>query len=387
MPRSVVSTHGDRLRFFMYAYVAEEWPRDLDRVDGVIIRDFLGSWYPRHAGGTRRELTGYLSTFRRFYEYLYNTGRLSAMELEDILSTCSRGDLLMDLWEEVGGKGLVEKGEYPGRPELGPGYPAPEFGSALDPQLWMIARNVDRNPAPASLDFSLFLDYLQSRPIKLTRAKNIIPRPDVMKINEMMSSPESIPQRTGMERSVRITWFMQMGLTLGLLKIKRGDALQADALAGCFLDLDPDAQFALLMEATWNRIAWRDLGAREPRRLSDWAMEHRDGFAALLSDLPAGRDWSPRPTSDYGQQDVLLARYIYLHAVVETRILYALTELGIMEARMDQEPGGHPDSATLSSLSMTRIGKLVMTMLTRRATASEGGRRAPVAALEKRLLP
>ncbi len=384
MSRNTSLRHKDKLRFFLHAYLVEEWPRQIDRVDGEIIRDFLGAWFLRNVGGSKSDLAAYLSTFRRFYDYLYQSGRISEAEHDDLMTVCECRDYfcarydeyfnpLPDAWEDFACGGPIKDDA-----SIALGHE-----HHIDRQVWMLASNMDTEHTPAVLDFALFLDYAANVPIKLTQANAKIPRKHISRINQRFSTPEKIPSRKGMNASVRITWFFQMALDLGLATKNQRNVLELTPRAESYLDLEQDTQLALIIDATWNRLSWEELGSSEARRVSRWAQEHKDGFAALLSELPPEREWSLDPEPGVDRQDALLARYVLFHDVVERQIMFALKETGVI----DYSTWNHsPGTLEVKSITVTRFGRQLMRLFTRRVSRELAHRQSPLARLQECLL-
>jgi len=384
MSSQIAARHRDKLRFFLHAYVAEEWPRDIDRIDSDIVRDFLGAWFLRHVGGSKSDITTWLGTFRRFYEYLYQTGRISEAEYDDLFMACSNRDYFMaryddylrpvpEAWEQYIACGIGEDG----RAEIARGFGS----SGIDYQLWILTHNLERPLTPAVLDFSLFLDYMAHMPVKLTKANSRLPRRHVSRINQRFSLPEDLPPRTGMESCRRVNWFFHLARILDLVRTNGKNALELTPLAEAFLDLESDVQLTIILDATWNRISWAELGASDSRRVSKWAQEHRDGFAALLADLSPNREWVLDPDPGIDRQDALLARYIIFHEVVENSILFTLRETGVLDYDSEESDADLP--LKVNSITMTRFGRQVMRLLTRRAADQGKARQSPLARLQE----
>jgi hypothetical protein len=368
MPGPAAAGHRDKLRFFLHAYLAEEWPRPLDRIDSSIIRDFLGSWFIRQVGGSKADLANYLKTFRRFSEHLYNNARFSEIEYRDIKTACSNRDYFMARYDEY---------FHPVpdvRERLAGGTPAkdyglrlgPHFESRIDRRLWMLVHNLEKAQTPAVLDLTLFLDYAATERIKLTGTHARLPGRHVARINERFSRPEPLPGKAAMRRSLRITWFFYLALELKLVKITKNKALRMEPEAEAFLDLDPDTRLTLILDATWNGIRWAGLGSAEAGRVSEWAQENRDGFAALLADLAPNREWILDPDPEIDRRDALLARYIMFHEVVESAVMFALRETGVLD--YDSWESESLKSLQVKSITMTRFGRRVMKHLARDAS-------------------
>lgn len=379
------SQHRDKLRFFLHAYLMEEWPRELDQINGEIIRDFLGSWFLRHVGGSKSDVMGYLDTFRKFYDHLYQTAKLSKPEMDDIMSVCNSKEYFMacfdeyfspfpDAWEDFSA----------GRPSLkAADPPGSSAQQAVDRQLWMLVRNLERPQPPAVLDFALFLDYLAYNSISLTRAHSHIPVRHIRRMNQRFTSPEEMPSRTRMDYSSRVKWFYHLGLTLKLCRIGKKNTMKIEPLAEAFLDLDPNTQLAIILDNTWHHLNWADLGHNETRKVSQWAQEHKEGFAALLADLTPNREIVLDPEPGVEREEALLARYIYFHDVVENTLLYALKECGVLDYAVHDEDTG---ALQIKSVTMTRFGRQVMKLYARRAMHWGKSSASPLTKLQENLL-
>jgi hypothetical protein len=181
-----------------------------------------------------------------------------------------------------------------------------------------------------------------------------------------------------METSRRLTWFFHTALALELLTIDPAGELISQPQAEAFLDLDFDAQLAVLLDATWNHVNWADLGTPDLRQVSEWAQRHRDGFAALLCDLTPEQPHRLDLSAGLDHHDTLLARYIYFHDVVENTILFALRETGILSYTRSAGPKAR--SFAIRSLTLTRFGRPLMRLFLKR-TATVGP--TPVSPLER----
>jgi hypothetical protein len=382
--------HRDKLRFFLHAYLAEEWPRDLDRVDGQIVRDFLGSWFPRHVGGAKADLAAFLTTFKKFYQFLYLAGRLSTPEFDELELVLNTPDYFYDRFDEyfTPTDGLDDLEEY-GPADI-PAEPVPGYRGPLDRQLWILAANLDRPEAPAGLDFALFLDYLAGLPVKLTRKRKSgagtdshanFPARHAARINARFSRPEEIPAG-GTSR--RIAWFYHVARVLDLVRVGEKGELMVRPRAEAFLDLPASAQLAILIDATWNLVPWSQLGTDEMAEVSEWAQLHRDGFAALLADLSPDQECPLDLDASFDRQDALLARYIYFHDVVEAAILFAMREMGLLNYAAF--PDEVPRPFNLQSITLTRFGRQVMRLFTRRAFRGAAPEASPLRRLQQSLL-
>ena len=381
----IAGRHRDKLRFFLHAYVAEEWPRDLDRIDGEIIRDFLGSWFLRHVGGAKSDLISYLGVFRRFYEFLYQTGRLSESEFDELEMVLASQDFFTQRYDEYFDP-LPEPADGPSPPDnsspatfIAGNYPSP-----LDPQLWLLVHNLEKPPAPALLDFHLFLDYIINLPVKLDPVQQQLPRRHVRRINQRFSLPEELPSHADMETSRRLTWFFHTALSLELLAVNSKGELCARPRAEAFLELDPEAQLTILIDATWNRVDWSDLGPPDLRQVSEWAQKHKDGFAALLGDLSPQHQHRLDLAPTIDRHDSLLARYIYFHDVVENSILFALRETGLLSYTRGNGPGAKTFS--IKTITVSRFGRSVMRLFLKRASGASRTQASPLERLQQSLL-
>ncbi len=375
----------DKMRFFLHAYVAEEWPRGIERVNAEMVRDFLGSWFIRHVGGSKSDMLNYLAVFKRFYHFLYQSGRISSSEYEDIMEAVENREYFMarhddffhpmpDAWEEfASGRSLAIAAAE--------AFP---HDRKIDRQLWMLAKNLERPDTPAVLDFALFLDYVGSKRPNLTRVNSKLPRRHVDKVNARFSKPERLRPHSGMEGSARVSWFFHMALEMGLCAVTDDNRLELPPRAEDFLDLCPDTQLALIIDFTWERMPWSCLAAGDDAMISDWAQEHKDGFAALLSGLNPGRTWLLDIEPGRDHREALLARYILFHDVVERNILFAFGQTGILVYERSPDPNGR--ALNIRSITMTRFGRQVMRLFERRACRSLSPEESPLIRLRECLL-
>ena len=366
MPEGQALRHRDELRFFLHAYLKEEWPRPIERTDGTILRDYLGSWFLSYVGGSKSDILGRLITFRRFFDFLYQSGRITDDEYYDVIDTCESRDYfsdayddftrpMPDAWEDFAAGGPLRESA------INMGYETP-----IDRQLWMLVKNMDRPDAAVVTDFTLFLDYVGTEGIELNRKNRRIPRAHVVRINKRFGTPEDLPPRHGMDASRRVMWFYWLSLALGLCERTGDNVFRTTKKAEAFLDLGPETRLAVIIENTWNGLGWEKLGTADSERISRWAQEHRGGFAALLAELIPNRDWNLDPDPDLDRNDALLARYILFHDVVENNVLFCLSECGLVSYNCwntDGEP-----RMMIKSMSTSRFGRQVFALFARQAS-------------------
>lgn len=368
---SAVVRYRDKLRFFLYAYLAEEWPRDLDRVESGILRDFLADWFLQNVDGSWNDLLSYLAAFRRFYEFLYETGRISGPEWEDLLGLCDDDEYFRLRWEARNAPTFDPAADLAaGRPgAAGADLFFPDR-SPVTRQIFLVLNNLPPLSSPAVLDFELFLDYLDTARIRLTSAEGRIPAVHLKRINLRFSRPEKLPPRSGMNRSVRINWFFQLAQTLKLFQVQERKAFSPRPELEFFRSLEPIARLAIIINATWNLLPWALLGPPGGQRISRMAQEHRNGFAALLADLPPEREWFlslNHHTEAADREDALLTRYLLFHQVVPSVILFALAETGLLAYTSREKK--HPSPLKIRSLKLSRAGKQVFRLLARNEQA------------------
>jgi len=385
MSPQAASRHRDKLRFFLHAFVAQEWPRDIDRVDGEIIRDFLGTWFIHNVGGAKSDVMAYLRVFTRFYGFLYDTGRLSQAERDELTPTLDAGDYFEARYDEYFSPLSWERtGSLTAAHDHLPGV-NDSYGGVIDRQLWILIHNLVETQPPAALDFCLFLDYAANQPLKLTQTTGQLPSRHVKKINKIFSTPEKLAANPAMADSKRIAWFYNMAMALKLIGLGEKKEITPLPLADAFLDLDPDAQLAVIIDATWNRVSWAELGPSDLARVSEWAQMHRDGFAGLLAELSPEHDWRIDPEAAFDGEDALLAKYIYFHEVVENQVLYALSQTGVISPCY--WPPERPGSLEVKSIATSRFGRQVMRLFLKRAERAARPEEHPLIRLRESLLP
>jgi hypothetical protein len=385
LSQEAAARHRDRLRFFLHAYLMEEWPREITRADSRILRDYLGSWFIINVGGTKPDIANHLNTFQRFFEWLYQAGRVSSAERDDVIAACEAREYFMERLDEH----MREKSPWPGRaPDLAcqPG-PALDFlprGPGMDRRLWILAHNLDRPEPAAILDFALFLDYLEQTPVKPC-ASGRIPARHARRVNQRFTRPEPVPPGIEGPASMRrIKWFLALARELMLVRVGDKGFFEITSAVEPFLDLDPDSRIALILGFTWSSVPWPELGPRPNLKVSRWAQDHRDGFAALLSELTPDHEWRLDPDPAADRQDSLLARYILFHRVVEDVILFSLRECGLLKYKLD--PASKGAERHVRSITINRFGRQVMRHFSRQAGRPDHTFANPLARLQEVLL-
>ena len=83
-----VKKHVDNIDFFTDYLVYYEPLLRLDEATDSDVFTFLSSWFPRKAlWASTSNMKAYISSFKKFFKWMKDTGRMDAQVVKDILST------------------------------------------------------------------------------------------------------------------------------------------------------------------------------------------------------------------------------------------------------------------------------------------------------------
>ncbi len=353
--------HKENLYFFWRGFLIPSQKLGLVDVDFETIQYFLLSFYPDKFKASKSELLKIITSLRKFYRYLFEQGEISRKSWEEITNALSQKDLYLS---QLKGKNTSKPDE-----EI-----YPQAGFWIDQGLYLLVHNLRHPRIRIVLDFQLFLDYLLHHSLKLTASRSYLPRNHLHRINQMFTEPEPLPQNATQDQSQRISIFYQLARGLDLFVIGSYDQLLATPRAEAFLELSRDEQLVVLIDALWNRVRWSELQRFGADGFASWAQENRGGFAELLSQLPADVPYELSSYSHQSRLGKILSNFFVLYDVVESRIMFALKEMGILdyELKYPKDIYSHRWQRGIKSITMTRFGKRIMKYLARKAQQELG---------------
>ena len=87
-----VKAHVFNIDFFTAYLVYQEPLEKLDEADGSDVWMFLGDWFPRKAmWASESSVKSNMASFKKFFQWMGETGRVSPETLDDVLSTLKEG--------------------------------------------------------------------------------------------------------------------------------------------------------------------------------------------------------------------------------------------------------------------------------------------------------
>jgi len=97
-----IENHVDNIEFFTHYLVYYEPLTKLDEADGSDIWMFLTDWFPRKAmWSSVTSVKSYIASFKKFFNWLGETGRISPEVVADVLTTLKEGrDEFLEAVEE-----------------------------------------------------------------------------------------------------------------------------------------------------------------------------------------------------------------------------------------------------------------------------------------------
>ena len=92
LSEKTVANHVDNIDFFTHYLVYYEPLTKLDEADGSDIWMFLTDWFPRKAmWSSITSVKSYIASFKKFFNWLGETGRISPEVVADVLTTLKEG--------------------------------------------------------------------------------------------------------------------------------------------------------------------------------------------------------------------------------------------------------------------------------------------------------
>jgi len=362
--------HRDNLYFFLEAYLEASEGMRLGEVDAETLDYFLSRWYPNKVIGSRSELNGFITSFRRFFRFLHELGEVPVKCYEEIFGVLSRRDYYLLNFSKNSGNDLG--GEKTGVDGVGSSSVGDmEYGADffMDRGLYLLVRNLEKQAVNLVSDFELFMDYLVHHRVQLRFGSGGLPRRELHRLNQMFSSPERFNRSSGQEQSQRISIFYQLGRSLDLFVVGGYSELLVSPRSEFFLELDFDQKMVILLDGFWNRMRWSELERFGGNGFSSWAQEQRGGFAELLSRLPVGERVEISHYTGSEQNLRMLSNYLKVYEVVESKIMFGLKEFGILdyEFQSGRDSYSKRNHRGIESIAISKFGKKIMKYFARRA--------------------
>jgi len=92
LAEKTVRNHVDNIDFFTEYLVYQEPLEKLDEADGSHVWMFLGDWFPRKAmWASESSVKSNMASFKKFFQWMGETGRVSPETVDDVLSTLKEG--------------------------------------------------------------------------------------------------------------------------------------------------------------------------------------------------------------------------------------------------------------------------------------------------------
>ena len=92
LSEKTVENHVDNIDFFTHYLVYYEPLTKLDEADGSDIWMFLTDWFPRKAmWSSEASVKSNIASFKKFFNWLGETGRISPEVVADVLTTLKEG--------------------------------------------------------------------------------------------------------------------------------------------------------------------------------------------------------------------------------------------------------------------------------------------------------
>jgi site-specific recombinase XerD len=92
LAEKTIKNHVDNIDFFTHYLVYNDPLEKLDEADGSDVRMFLTDWFPRKAlWASVTSVKSYVASFKKFFQWMGETGRVSLEIVADVLATLKEG--------------------------------------------------------------------------------------------------------------------------------------------------------------------------------------------------------------------------------------------------------------------------------------------------------
>ena len=92
LAEKTVKSHVENIDFFTEYLVYYEPLEKLDEADGSDVWMFLSDWFPRKAmWSSVTSVKSYIASFKKFFQWMGETGRVSPETVADVLDTLKEG--------------------------------------------------------------------------------------------------------------------------------------------------------------------------------------------------------------------------------------------------------------------------------------------------------
>ena len=92
LSEKTVRNHVDNIDFFTHYLVYSDPLKKPDEADGSDVRMFLLDWFPRKAlWASVTSVKSYFASFKKFFQWMAETGRVSPATVDDVLATLKEG--------------------------------------------------------------------------------------------------------------------------------------------------------------------------------------------------------------------------------------------------------------------------------------------------------
>jgi len=94
-----VDKHASRMQFVTETYFMR-YDIGYDEFDGGTVVDFLGNFYiSKVLSGSKTELSAFLSSFKKWAQYLQQVGKISSTQYSDILRVCKNKEFFYERFD------------------------------------------------------------------------------------------------------------------------------------------------------------------------------------------------------------------------------------------------------------------------------------------------
>ncbi|MBA7689464.1 hypothetical protein ES703_97971 [subsurface metagenome] len=295
---SYVNKQINFISFFGARYLIAYNGQNLLEADDNDIYDFLGNWYIRKVLYCRKgDFIPYLRAFKKFFNYLCRSKRISKEQYNIILNECNNPKKYIERFErymELNPESNTWEDDFEDwmygidSRDLKEGLNK-SINSFIESEIKLLHKIKNKLFENVSIveDFNTFGKYFseQKDGVALTQGLITLKRNDVAELNSLMRSPEVLKKNYFQHDVVLVHFFFVAGKKLGLFKYTKKMKFVATSLFNQFLSLSIQKQYWILFRAFWNKIHWKNLNSPNAGGRPDICYQSRDYYALFFSRL------------------------------------------------------------------------------------------------------
>jgi hypothetical protein len=392
---TTVNTHVNNIYMFAHHYLLQYVNKEVTDTSGDDINDFLSDWYLHKViNGRKSDVKEFLASFKKFFSYLCEQGKIGKIQLADIKAECTNpAKFVKDFVTRFTRLGSMDVDDEISREaeESNNGLLDESFKRLLARILGHNTEEDESNPEPSVKfvkiiggiddstvpmlgeisktfidDFSRLVKYcIQHDGMRLSPRTAFFGTKIVKELNLLLHEPMQLTPTAKQPDTFFVHSFYLIAKFLEVIDITGNIQLTITPKATRFLELDMVDQFLIIFDAFWNKISWIELNNGISGR-PEWAFEMRNELLSVFGSIEPGTrhaylDLVQMKTSHdprQGFSDFMLDKaWLYLYGVIPERVLPMFMAMGLVNLDYETITIQHDQIRRVKTVQVTVLGK------------------------------